>query len=88
MSDAAVPLPSGAPATSGVLTAADLSAMADAGQITAAQPLEAGQIQPASIDLRLGPVAYRVRSSFLPLEGRSVRVVVGGGMARFYEATL
>jgi len=73
MSDAAVPLPSGAPATSGVLTAADLSAMADAGQITAAQPLEAGQIQPASIDLRLGPVAYRVRSSFLPLEGRSVR---------------
>ena len=25
-----------------------------------------GQIQPASIDLRLGPVAYRVRASFLP----------------------
>ena len=25
-----------------------------------------GQIQPASIDLRLGPIAYRVRASFLP----------------------
>ena len=25
-----------------------------------------GQTQPASLDLRLGPVAYRVRASFLP----------------------
>jgi dCTP deaminase len=29
-------------------------------------PLEADQIQPASLDLRLGRTAYRVRSSFLP----------------------
>ncbi|MDX2155370.1 MAG: 2'-deoxycytidine 5'-triphosphate deaminase [Hyphomicrobiaceae bacterium] len=29
-------------------------------------PLAAGQVQPASIDLRLGDVAYRVRASFLP----------------------
>lgn len=28
--------------------------------------LEPGQFQPASLDLRLGPVAYRIRSSFLP----------------------
>jgi len=27
-----------------------------------------GQVQPASLDLRLGPVAYRVRASFLPGE--------------------
>ncbi len=73
MSDAAVPLPSGAPATTGVLTAADITAMSEAGEIEAAQPIERGQIQPASIDLRLGPVAYRVRSSFLPLEGCTVR---------------
>jgi dCTP deaminase len=32
----------------------------------------AGQVQPASLDLRLGPVAYRIRASFLPGEGRSV----------------
>src|SRR4051812_28147054 len=35
-------------------------------EITAAEPFAPGQIQPASIDLRLGPVAYRVRASFLP----------------------
>ncbi len=31
-----------------------------------AAPLEEPQFQPASLDLRLGPVAYRIRSSFLP----------------------
>ena len=30
------------------------------------EPLADGAIQPSSIDLRLGPVAYRVRASFLP----------------------
>jgi dCTP deaminase len=41
-------------------------------EITASEPFASGQIQPASIDLRLGPVAYRVRASFLP--GRSATV--------------
>ncbi len=59
--------------TSGVLVAGDLEALVAAGAIRAEAAPEAGQIQPASIDLRLGPVAWRVRSSFLPLEGRSVR---------------
>ncbi len=31
-----------------------------------APPLAAGQLQPASLDLRLGPKAYRIRCSFLP----------------------
>ena len=35
-------------------------------------PLEPGQIQPASIDLRLGRVAYRTRASFLPGANRTV----------------
>ena len=35
-------------------------------EILATEEIEAGQLQPASIDLRLGPVAYRVRASFLP----------------------
>lgn len=34
--------------------------------------IEAAQIQPASLDLRLGNVAYRLRASFLPGIGRSV----------------
>ncbi len=36
-------------------------------------PIRDDQIQPASIDLRLGPVAYRVRASFLPGEQATVR---------------
>jgi dCTP deaminase len=35
-------------------------------EILSADEFEDGQIQPASIDLRLGAVAYRVRASFLP----------------------
>lgn len=35
-------------------------------------PLDSDQIQPASIDLRLGSTAYRVRSSFLPGRERTV----------------
>lgn len=58
---------------SGVLIDSDIAGLAASGAIAPAHPLEDGQIQPASMDLRLGPVAYRVRSSFLPLEGRSVR---------------
>ncbi len=35
-------------------------------EIRATEDIEEGQIQPASLDLRLGPVAWRVRASFLP----------------------
>jgi len=35
-------------------------------EVVAAEEIEDGQIQPASLDLRLGPVAWRVRASFLP----------------------
>ncbi|HWA31756.1 MAG TPA: 2'-deoxycytidine 5'-triphosphate deaminase, partial [Rhizomicrobium sp.] len=41
-------------------------------EIRASEAFEDGQIQPASIDLRLGPVAYRVRASFLPGPNASV----------------
>src|SRR5438552_3819471 len=35
-------------------------------EILSPQPIGDDQIQPASIDLRLGEVAYRVRAGFLP----------------------
>jgi dCTP deaminase len=35
-------------------------------EIVAIEDIEETQFQPASLDLRLGPVAYRVRASFLP----------------------
>ena len=41
-------------------------------ELVADEPFAPGQIQPASIDLRLGPVAYRVRASFLPGPGATV----------------
>jgi dCTP deaminase len=41
-------------------------------EILAGEAVTAAQIQPASIDLRLGPTAFRVRASFLP--GKSATV--------------
>ena len=41
-------------------------------EIVAIEPIQGEQIQPASLDLRLGNVAYRVRASFLA--GRNARV--------------
>jgi dCTP deaminase len=40
--------------------------MISAGHISARTPVSPAQVQPASLDLRLGEVAYRVRASFLP----------------------
>ncbi len=42
-------------------------------EILASEDLDDAQIQPASIDLRLGPVAWRVRASFLPGPAATVR---------------
>src|SRR5690242_246238 len=41
-------------------------------EIQAAAPFADDQIQPASLDLRLGAIAYRVRASFLPGPGATV----------------
>ncbi len=43
-----------------------ITALFAAGAISAELPLVPGQVQPASLDLRLGSRAYRVRASFLP----------------------
>ncbi|HZD27022.1 MAG TPA: 2'-deoxycytidine 5'-triphosphate deaminase [Alphaproteobacteria bacterium] len=42
------------------------------GAIEPGEPMIAGQVQPASLDLRLGEVAYRVQASFLPGRGFTV----------------
>lgn len=53
--------------STGILPSHVLKRLLDQGrEVTASEPFAPGQIQPASIDLRLGPVAYRVRASFLP----------------------
>ena len=64
-------LPSFGP-TDGILADHDIKAMLEAGAITHATPLDADQVQPASLDLRLGRTAHRIKASFLPGTGRSV----------------
>ncbi|UWQ82109.1 2'-deoxycytidine 5'-triphosphate deaminase [Leisingera caerulea] len=56
----------------GVLPSQTIENMLESGDITVSAPLVEGQVQPASLDLRLGTVAYRVRASFLAGQGRSV----------------
>ncbi len=52
--------------SSGILPDRDIAALFDTGALRSPQPLDEDQIQPASLDLRLGDTAYRVRASFLP----------------------
>jgi dCTP deaminase len=52
--------------TTGILPFQSIRQMVRAGDIKAVLEITDGQIQPASLDLRLGDVAYRVRASFLP----------------------
>ncbi|MCW5717359.1 MAG: 2'-deoxycytidine 5'-triphosphate deaminase [Bauldia sp.] len=56
----------------GILPAQAIEAMALAGAVRAARPFDHDQIQPASLDLRAGTVAIRVRASFLPGRGATV----------------
>ena len=59
-------------AMNGVLPCQRIGALIAQGAIAADIPVMPAQIQPASLDLRLGAVAYRVRASFLTGAGRKV----------------
>jgi len=50
----------------GILPDRLIAQLFQSGALAAGRPLDADQIQPASLDLRLGEKAYRVRASFLP----------------------
>lgn len=52
--------------TKGILSDRMIAALAAKGGIRPAYDFVSDQIQPASLDLRLGKIAYRVRASFLP----------------------
>ena len=56
----------------GVLASQQIIAMCENGEIIPQAPLAPTQVQPASLDLRLGSVAYRIRASFLAGKGRKV----------------
>lgn len=57
----------------GVLPSQTIERMFNDGEINASSPLLKGQVQPASLDLRLGSMAYRVRASFLAGNGNTVQ---------------
>jgi dCTP deaminase len=50
----------------GILPAQTIRKMTEFGEVLLDTPLTERQLQPASLDLRLGTRAYRVRASFLP----------------------
>ena len=60
--------------TTGILPSQEIEYLVKASkEIVALEPVQEDQIQPASIDLRLGSDAWRVRASFLP--GRNATVM-------------
>ncbi len=67
----------GAAVTDGILPAQAIRALVSSGALRPSVPLAPGQLQPASVDLRLGPTAFRVRASFLPGPGCEVRAKLG-----------
>jgi len=60
--------------STGILPSQELEYLVKATrEIVAVEPIREDQYQPASLDLRLGPVAYRVRASFLPGKNATVK---------------
>jgi dCTP deaminase len=58
--------------STGILPCQALAQSIASGEISADAPIGPELIQPASLDLRLGTTAYRVRASFLPGAGKAV----------------
>ena len=56
----------------GVLPSQKIKDMINTNKIIVTNPIDSDQIQPASLDLRLGNTAYRVRASFLAGSGNTV----------------
>jgi len=60
------PIEPGHPRTTGILPSQEISNLIARGHISAGRAIDPDHIQPASLDLRLGDMAHRVRASFLP----------------------
>jgi dCTP deaminase len=60
------------PHTTGLLPSQEIRALIRGREVQATEEIREEQIQPASLDLRLGAEAWRVRTSFLPGPGASV----------------
>ncbi|MCA1838494.1 MAG: 2'-deoxycytidine 5'-triphosphate deaminase, partial [Actinobacteria bacterium] len=58
--------------TTGIFPSQKINMLVEDKKIWADGGVEEAQIQPSSIDLRLGPVAWRVQASFLPGKNSTV----------------
>ena len=58
---------------SGVLPIQEIEALIESGHVLMSKDPARDQLQPASLDLRLGPKAYRIRASFLPGPGVTIK---------------
>ncbi len=72
--------PPGGKSFTGVFPYQAIANMVSRKELTAPVPIETTQIQPASVDLRLGRWAYPVRASFLPGRASTVMEKVKGQM--------
>ena len=61
----------------GILPCQSLDELIAQGAILSESPFDADQVQPASLDLRLGVRCWRVRASFLPGRGHTVAERIG-----------
>ena len=64
--------PDGRSSMNGIIPSQTLLSLIASGRITTGAPVGEKQIQPASMDLRLGRRVWRVRASFLPGPHRRV----------------
>ena len=72
--------------STGILPSQDIERLISSGRIFSGKGIESDQVQPASLDLRLGNIAYRVRASFLP--GRRAAVTSKIEKFRMHELDL
>ena len=85
--DADDPSPDGMHAT-GLLPVQHLRGLIEhSREIRSLVPIEPGQLQPASLDLRLGATAWRVRASFLPGEDATVQDKIDAFAMHRFELT-
>src|SRR6266702_1850617 len=61
-----LPAPDNEERTTGILPSQTIQELIDGGRVAGSPPITPEPIQPASLDLRLGDIAHRVRASFLP----------------------
>jgi dCTP deaminase len=63
---------------SGILPSQNIQDFIVNSKLLSHSAIEESQVQPSSIDLRLGPIAYRVQASFLPGQSSTVESKING----------